>query len=264
MESFYTLVLGLAEKCQHNHSVLHKGDDERMPCIRKMSNIAFRPVATGLGCRPVLLKWLGGHHDDSDWAQVREVPYKDFGIYANHPLYHQFSTFDDKYQNAVKTLARLEKPESMTPFKMRGDFAAGPISSKWSLNFIWDTGRLLQEAVHQYIAKRVRKIFEDLAKWENVVRVNCNPYNNLEIWYTAMGYVLKYKTTFVENEAAAIQPEIARQEVFRILASRARQSNQSCASYENGIHTQLRDIDCEKAWQEAMAEAHCIRLANVC
>ena len=232
-----------------------------------MSSIVFRPVATGLDRRPVLLKWLGGHHDDSDWAQVLEVPYTNFRVYANHPLFHQFKFFDHQYQHAVKDLSTLKKPESITPFEMRGDFAAGPISSKWSLNFIWDTGRLLQEAVHQYIANRVRKIFEDLFKLKNEVRVDCNPYDNLEIWYTAKGYVLKYKTTFVENEATALQPEIARKEVFRILASRARQRHQSCTSYEDGTHTQLRDEDRDKAWQEAMADAHCIkdsRLANVC
>lgn len=186
---------------------------------------------------------------------MREVPYRNFKEYAYHPLFHQFKPFDEKDRDAVEKLSRLEKPESITPFEMKGKFAAGPITSKWTFNSILNTGRVLPKAVHQYIAKRVRKIFEDLNKLKEKIRVTCNPYDNLEIWWIKSGYVLKYKTTFIESEAAALQPEVARKEVFRILASRTRRGYQSCTSYEDMSSTQLQDKDHEEAWQEAMADA---------
>ena len=112
----------------------------------------------------------------------------------------------------------------------------------------------------------MQKIFEDLSKHK--LKVNCNLYDNLEIWYNRSSrYVLKYNTTLVENEATALAPEAVRQEVFRILASRARKRRQSHTSYEGRIYTQLQAEDRDRVWQEEMRIAHCIKdhhLVNIC
>ena len=94
------------------------------------------PVAGSLKRRPDLIKWLFGHHDHSNWEQVPNFPYTDFRLHAKHQLFHQFKPIDPEYQDAVKYLTDLKKPISMTPFEMSGNFAAGPISPKWSLDFI--------------------------------------------------------------------------------------------------------------------------------
>lgn len=226
-----------------------------------MSSVTLKPVARGLNAPRVLFKWLGGHHDDSDWKQMREIPCTDFRTYALHPLFHQVDTFDEGYLDEVKALSTLWKPETLTPFKMSGDFAAGPISSKWPLDFIWDTGRLLHAAVHQYIARRVWKIFDDLL--QNNIIVSSDPYVNLEIWFTESGYILKYKTTFVKDKKSAIDPESARIKVIQILALRAQQRKEPCASYVNENAPQLPDKGLEylenRAWHETMTEAHFLK-----
>ena len=167
------------------------------------------PVAGGLKRRPDYIKWLFGHHDNSNWEQVLELPHTDFQLHADHPLFHQFKPINPEYQDAVKYLTDLKKTGSMTPFEMSGKSAAGPISFKWSLDFIWHTGRVLKEAVHQYIARRVQKICEDLSKHK--LKVNCNLYDDLEIWYNRSSrYVLKCNTTLVENEVIALEPGAVR------------------------------------------------------
>lgn len=223
-----------------------------------MSIVKFQPVARGLKSRPVVLPSLGGDRDRSNWEQPGELPYTEFYTYSSQPLYHQIKidTFDGRDKEIVAHLSALEQ-ESITPFEKSGDFAAGPLSSKWPLDSIWDTGRQIQGEVHYYIAERVQKIFADLAKHN--VRVSSKPYDNLEIWYKDDKYVLRYRPSLLEDGTEELEPNEAKQQVFKKCADRAKQRHEDCRPYDDKTRQPVDKKLAGSGWTKTMREVHMIR-----
>lgn len=228
-----------------------------------MSSTSFIAVERGLQAPCVLLPSVGGHYRDSNWNQEDQPPVTNFESYgACQPLFHLSREYDQKYKSQVKHLSELKLRESITPFKERGEFAAGPISSMWSLGIVLATSKKLPEAVHRSIARRVHNIFRDMAKMDEKIKIGPHPFKQFEVWYTSSGYVIKYRLTFVEKHEMTSEPEQAKTQVLDHLKELARKSNEHWQCYDGEDLAEESKED-RLQWNNAMQEAHCERIGRL-